>query len=127
MAKPAPNKHQILETITDWLKILGLIGFPLWIIIFLIYCLCVEMCQDTHYHSEPTPSPHRTEDIYRHRPAENTGTTTKRTVTPVQSEENKMIDKLSREDYYEYSDYYDGLDGEHSDIDYNEVRDYFED
>lgn len=38
-----------------------------------------------------------------------------------------MIDKLNGEDFYDYSDYYDGLDGEHSDIDYNDIRDYFED
>lgn len=38
-----------------------------------------------------------------------------------------MIDKLNGEDFYDYSDNYDGLDGEHSDIDYNEIRDYFED
>ena len=38
-----------------------------------------------------------------------------------------MIDKLNGSDYYDHSDYYDGLDGIHSDIDYNEVRDYFVD
>lgn len=51
----------------------------------------------------------------------------KRSFAPIQSEENMMIDKLNGEDFYDYSDYYDGLDGEHSDIDYNEIRDYFED
>lgn len=58
---------------------------------------------------------------------ENTKTVTKRSFAPIQSEENMMIDKLNGEDFYDYSDYYDGLDGEHSDIDYNEIRDYFED
>lgn len=60
-------------------------------------------------------------------PIENTKTVTKRSFAPIQSEENMMIDKLNGEDFYDYSDYYDGLDGEHSDIDYNEIRDYFED
>lgn len=43
----------------------------------------------------------------------------------IQSRENEMIDKLSGEDYYDCSDNNDGLDGDHSDIDFNEVRDYF--
>lgn len=127
MTKSAPIKQPILETIADWLKVLGLIAIPLWIIVFLIYCICIGMCQDKHYHYEPTPSLYKTEGTYRPHPTENSVPTTKRTVTPVQSEENKVIDKLSREDYYDYSDYYDDLDGEHSDIDYNEMRDYFED
>ena len=86
-----------------------------------------EACRDRHSKNRPTPPPYRTEDIYQHRPIENTRTVTKRSFAPIQSEENKMIDKLNGEDFYDYSDYYDGLDGEHSDIDYNEIRDYFED
>lgn len=41
--------------------------------------------------------------------------------------EDELIDKLGREDYYEHSDYHDGLDGEHSDIDFDEVSDYYKD
>ncbi len=44
-----------------------------------------------------------------------------------QSEENKLIEEFSKEDYYDIVDYYGGLDGEFSDVDYNEIRDYFED
>lgn len=43
------------------------------------------------------------------------------------SKENKLINKLDKEDFNSYSDYHDGLDGEHSDIDHNEVSDYFRD
>lgn len=43
------------------------------------------------------------------------------------TKEDDLIDKLDREDYYEHSDYHDGLDGEHSDIDFDEVSDYFSD
>ena len=50
-----------------------------------------------------------------------------RSLTPIQSEENKMIDRLNSDDCYDHSDYNDGLDGEYTDIDYNELRDYFED
>ena len=46
---------------------------------------------------------------------------------PVQSKENQLIEELYKADYYDYSDYYGGLDGEHSEIDFNDVRDYFED
>lgn len=46
---------------------------------------------------------------------------------PSDNKENRLINELDKGDYYDHSDYYDGLDGEHSDIDYNEVRDYFED
>jgi len=71
MKKPVQDEQQEKETLVDWLKGIGLVGIPLWIVL--------------------------------------------------------LIDKLNGEDFYDYSDYYDGLDGEHSDIDYNEIRDYFED
>ena len=127
MKKSAQNEQQGKETLVDWLRGIGLVGIPLWIVLFFLCCVGISECQDRHSKSRPAPPPYRTEDIYQHRPIENTGTATKRFLAPVQSEENKMIDKLNGEDYYDYSDYYDGLDGEHSDIDYNEVRDYFED
>lgn len=43
------------------------------------------------------------------------------------SKEDALIDKLDRDDYYEYSDYHDGLDGENCDIDFEEVSEYFRD
>lgn len=127
MKEPAQDEQQKKETLVNWLKGIGLVGIPLWIVLFFLCCVGISECRDRHSKSRPTSPPYRTEDIYQHRPIENTGTATKRSITPVQSEENKMIDKLSGSDYYDHSDYYDGLDGEHSDIDYNEVRDYFED
>lgn len=127
MKKPTQGEQQGKETLVDWLKGIGLVGIPLWIVLFFLCCVGISECRDRHSKSRPTSPPYRTEDIYQHRPIENTGTATKRSSTPVQSEENKMIDKLNGSDYYDHSDYYDGLDGEHSDIDYNEVRDYFED
>lgn len=113
MKKPVQDEQQEKETLVDWLKGIGLVG--------------ISECRDRHSKNKPTPPPYRTEDIYQHRPIENTRTVTKRSFAPIQSEENKMIDKLNGEDFYDYSDYYDGLDGEHSDIDYDEIRDYFED
>ena len=127
MKKPTQGEQQEKETLVDWLKGIGLVGIPLWIVLFFLCCVGISECQDRHSKSRPAPPPYRTEDIYQHRPIENTGTATKRSLAPVQSEENKMIDKLNGSDYYDHSDYYDGLDGEHADIDYNEVRDYFED
>ena len=58
---------------------------------------------------------------------ETTPTQARRRVTPIQSKENALIENLSKTDFYEESDYYDGLDGEFNDIDYNEVVDYFAD
>ena len=127
MKKQVRKEQEEKETLVDWLKGIGLVGIPLWIILFFLCCVGISECRDRHSKSRTTPPPYRTEDIYRYRPAENTGAATKHSLAPVQSEENKMIDKLSGGDYYDHSDYYDGLDGEHSDIDYNEVRDYFED
>ena len=127
MKKTTQGEQQEKETLVDWLKGIGLVGIPLWIVLFFLCCVGISECQDRHSKSRPAPPPYRTEDIYQHRPIENTGTATKRSLAPVQSEENKMIDKLSGSDYYDHSDYNDGLDGEHSDIDYNEIRDYFED
>ena len=127
MKKPVRSEQQEKETLVDWLKGIGIVGIPLWIVLFFLCCVGISECRDRHSKSGLTPPPYRTEDIYQRRPAKNTGTATKRSLAPVLSEENKLIDKLNGGDYYDYSDYYDGLDGEHSDIDYNEIRDYFED
>lgn len=60
------------------------------------------------------------------RPSSSTKQVTVQT-KPSSMTEDELIDKLDRGDYYEYSDYHDGLDGEHSDIDFAEVSDYFKD
>lgn len=127
MKKPGRNKKQEKETLIDWLDDIGLSGITLGIVLFFLCCVGIGECGNRHSECEPAPPPYRTEDIYRHHPVENTETAARRSFTPIQSEENKMIDKLGGEDYYDYSDYHDGLDGENSDIDYNEIRDYFED
>ena len=67
------------------------------------------------------------EEIKKHRSREQTTSGARRPGMPVQSKENQLIEELYKADYYDYSDYYGGLDGEHSEIDFNDVRDYFED
>lgn len=47
--------------------------------------------------------------------------------TPPVSKEDRLMEKLGDEDYYDHSDYNGGLDGEHSDMDYSEVDDYLRD
>ena len=127
MKKQVRKEQEEKETLADWLKGIGLVGIPLWILLFFLCCVGINECQDRYSRKGATPPPYSMDDIYNQRHAENSATGTKRHLNPVNSEENRMIDNLSDEDYYDYSDYYDGLDGEHSDIDYNEVRDYFED
>ena len=127
MKKPIRSEQPEKESLVDWLKGIGLVGIPLWIILFFLCCVGINECRDKHTPKSPAPPPYGTEDIYRHHPVENPGTAARRPLVPVPSAENKMIDNLSGEDYYGYSDYYDGLDGEHSDVDFNEFRDYFED
>ena len=67
------------------------------------------------------------EDITDHNSLKQTSPGRKNPVIPSQTKENQLIDELYSNDYYDYSDYYDGLDGEYSDIDFNDIRDYFED
>ena len=68
-----------------------------------------------HYHPEHSTAPGRPNQQRKH------------VHLPSDSKENRLINELDKGDYYDHSDYNDGLDGEHSDIDYNEIRDYFED
>lgn len=101
---------------------------PIGITIACVVAFCTIMCIDDD--SKPASNTKAVQSYpYKVRPSdqESTSTITRRRVIPVQSKENKMIDKLSREDFYDESDYYDGLDGEYNDIDYNEVVDYFAD
>ena len=101
---------------------------PIGITISCIMAFCAVMCidDDKPAHSAGTVHhsySHEERSIYE----ETTPIPARRRVTPVQSQENAMIEKLSKTDFYEESDYYDGLDGECNDIDYNEVVDYFAD
>lgn len=41
------------------------------------------------------------------------------------SEENRLIEKLSKEDYKDFYDYYDGPEGNLSHIDFHDIEDYF--
>jgi len=127
MKRQDRSKQQEEETLIEKLKDIGLLGIPLWILLFFFCCVGINECQDRHEKALPTPPPYRPEEINNSRFREQTTTSTKRPVMSPKSKENKLIDELYKEDYYDYSDYYDGLDGEFSDIDYNDVRDYFED
>lgn len=127
MKKQARKKQGEKETLTDWLKGIGLVGIPLWILLFFLCCVGINECRDRHSKKEPTPPPYSIDDIYNQHSSDDASTGSKRHIKPVQSEEYRLIDKLSGEDYYDYSDYNDGLDGVHSDIDYNDVMDYYVD
>lgn len=101
---------------------------PIGITIACIMAFCVVMCIDDD--SKPAPSTGAVHSYYREERSvekETIPVPARRRVTPVQSKENTLIEKLSKTDFYEESDYYDGLDGEFNDIDYNEVVDYFAD
>ena len=127
MKRQGRNKVQDEETFIDKLKDIGLIGIPLWILLLFLCCVGITECQDRHEKKTLTPPPYRMEEINNYRPLEQPATGARRPGMPVQSKENKLIDELYEGDYYDYLDYYDGLDGEYSDIDYNDVMDYFED
>jgi hypothetical protein len=93
---------------------------------------CIAACIISGWMEElewehPAPPEPRTDMRYDYRPAVQTTKQPPRTVMQFQSEENKLIEEFSKEDYYDIVDYYGGLDGEFSDVDYNEIRDYFED
>ena len=100
---------------------------PIGITIACVVVFCIVMCID----DDKPATMMGTTQPYTHNERQveevSTSTTISRRVIPVQNQGNEMIDKLSREDFYEESDYYDGLDGEYNDIDYNEVVDYFAD
>ncbi len=99
---------------------------PIVITIACFGVFCVIMC----INDDKPASKTGTTQHYNHneRPVEESvSTTTRHRGISVKCRENEMIDRLSREDFYEESDYYDGLDGEYNDIDYNEIIDYFAD
>jgi hypothetical protein len=129
MKRQDRSKQLEEETLIEKLKDIGLIGIPLWIILFFFCCVGINECQDRHEKALPTPPPYRSEIITNRCPIEKeqTKTGSKRPIVSPKSKENKLMDEIYKDDYYDYSDYYDGLDGEYSDIDYNDVRDYFED
>ena len=120
MKKQVRNKsQQEKETLVDWLKGIGLIGIPLWILLFFFCCVGINECQDRHSKKTPSPPPYRLDEVNRQHPANGT----KRSIAPVQSNEKG----IGNEDYYDVHDYNDGLDGEYNDIDYNDITDYHAD
>lgn len=125
MTKPCPDIQRNVAVIQRRLRQVFL-GLPL--ILFLspvIFCLTGE-CEREREDGDPFKA-YRVEEIEYHRPVDQVPAQPSRTIVQFQSNENKLIDELSKEDYYDIVDYYGGLDAEYSDIDYNEVRDYFED
>lgn len=127
MKRKRRSKLQEEETFIDKLKDIGIIGIPLWILLLFLCSVGINECQDRREKPLPTPPPYRSEEINNHHSLEQTTSGARRPGMPVQSKENQLIDELYKGDFYDYSDYNGGLDGEHSDIDYNDVRDYFED
>lgn len=115
------------ESFIDKLKVIGLIGTPLWILLF-FFC-CVGICELLNKHEKKAVAspPYRLEEINNHCTLEQKTFGERHTFKPFQSKENQLLDELYNDDYYDYSDYYDGLDGEHADIDFNDIMDYFED
>lgn len=125
MTKPCPDLQREVAVIQRRLRQVFL-GLPL--ILFLspvIFCLAGE-CEREREDGDPFKT-YRMEEIEYQRPVDHVSAQPSRTIVQFQSKENKVIDEFSKEDYYDIVDYYGGLDAEYSDIDYNEVRDYFED
>ena len=127
MRRQGRSKLKEEGSFIDKLKDIGIIGIPLWIILFFFCCVGISECQDNQAKKPPTHHPYKLEENNHHSTFEQTTSGKKQPIEPVQSEENKLIDEIYNGDYYDYSDYYDDLDGEYSDIDYNDIRDYFED
>lgn len=100
---------------------------PIGITIACIMVFCAVMCIDDDKPAHSAGTVHSYSYEERSVEKETIPVPARRRVTPVQSKENALIEKLSKTDFYEESDYYDGLDGEFNDIDYNEVVDYFAD
>lgn len=115
------------ETFIDKLKVIGFVGTPLWILLFFFCCVGISECHDKHQKKTVSSPPYRLEEINNHRSLEQITFGERRTFKAIQSKEIQLLDELYNDDYYDYSEYYDGLDGEHSDIDYNDIVDYFED
>lgn len=125
------NEHfsyQESDTFIEKLKVIGIVGLPLWIILFILCLVWISECQDKH--SMRTHSyPQYNADEFRHDRSEhnyvNSGT--KKTVTTVHSSDDEVQKMFEREDYYDVYEYNDGLDGAFSDIDYNDITDYYAD
>ena len=115
------------EPFIDKLKVIGLIGTPLWILLFFFCCVGICECFDKHEKKAVTSQPYRLEEIKNHHTLDQSISGEGHTFKSFQSKENQLLDELYNDDYYDYSDYYDGLDGEHADIDFNDIIDYFED
>lgn len=116
--KKQVHKQQTEETFIDKLKGIGLVGIPLWILLFVLGCVGISECQDKHSKKTPTPPPYRLEEV--NNPHTKMSPATKRSGKPVRGKD----DVLNGQDYYDAYDYHDGLNGEYSDIDYNDITDY---
>ena len=90
--------------------------------------LCVIIIIQVLENEKKTPS--ASSDSYSERSVNEERTSSSRHQTihyPVNTEEDQLINEIDKGDYYDVADYHYGLDGEYSDIDFEEVRDYFED
>lgn len=119
--KKQVRKQQTEETFIDKLKGIGLVGIPLWILLFVLGCIGFSECQDKHSKKSPTPPPYRLEEV--NKPRMEMSPATKHSVKSVRGKD----DALDSQDYYDIYEYHDGLDGEYSDIDYNDITDYHAD
>lgn len=122
------NPWEVENTFKDYLIVILQIGLPVWILFAFLGLVFISECVD-HHNSKALPNPgyreYRTNVHSERRIDEHPISRPK--VAPVKSKENALIERMSSEDFYEESDYYDGLDGEYNDIDYNEVVDYLAD
>lgn len=119
--KKQTHNRQTEEPFIERLKGIGLVGIPLWILLFVLGCVGISECQDKHSKKSPTLPPYQLEEV--NQPRTEMTPATKHSIKPVQSQEKT----LSGQDYYDIYEYHDGLDGEYNDIDYNDITDYHAD